>query len=100
MFSSLSIAFLISVTAGLELGTAQPPATAQVPDPAKAPVAAPGGRAGRPPAPTRDPHTPGYVTATELPDGANASPKEDGNFILGPTHPAATEMTAQEDVPR
>jgi len=54
----------------------------------------------RPPNPTRDPHTPGYVTAKELPDGTNAPAKEDGNFILGPTHPAAPEMTAQEGVPQ
>jgi enterochelin esterase family protein len=54
----------------------------------------------RPPNPTRDPHTPGYVTAKELPDGTDAPANEDGNFILGPTHPAASEMTAQEAVPQ
>jgi len=43
--------------------------------------------------PIRDPHTPGYVTATELPDGVNPSPGVDGNFILGPTHPPAPEST-------
>lgn len=57
-------------------------------------------RPPRPPAPTRDPHTPGYVTAKELPDGANAPADQDGNFILGPTHPAAPEMTAKEGVPQ
>src|SRR5205823_8991855 len=31
----------------------------------------------RPPAPTRDPNTPGYVKANELPDGTIPSPKED-----------------------
>ncbi len=41
--------------------------------------------AARPTPPTRDPHTPGYVKATELPDGANP-PLADGNYILGPTH--------------
>jgi enterochelin esterase family protein len=50
--------------------------------------------------PTRDPHTPGYVTAKDLPDGANAPAKADGNFILGPTHNPAPEMTAQEGVPQ
>jgi enterochelin esterase-like enzyme len=55
-------------------------------------------RPPRPPAPTRDPHTPGYVTAKELPDGANAPANEDGNFILAPTHPAAPEMTATDGV--
>ena len=44
------------------------------------------------PGPVRDPHTPGYVTATELPDGANAPADADGNFILGPTHHPAPEM--------
>ncbi len=55
---------------------------------------------GRPGPPTRDPHTPGYVTATELPDGTNAPADQDGNFILGPTHLRAPEMTAQPGVPQ
>src|SRR5450759_2566551 len=50
--------------------------------------------------PTRDPNTSGYVTAKALPDGANAPPNSDGNFILGPTHNPAPEMTQQEGVPR
>ena len=49
--------------------------------------------------PTRDPHTPGYVTATELPDGQVPSPDVEGNFIIGPTHHAAPEMTVQTNVP-
>jgi iron(III)-enterobactin esterase len=49
-------------------------------------------RAVRPPAPTRDPHTPGYVAATELPDGAVPDAAQNGNFILGPTHAAAPEL--------
>ena len=57
-------------------------------------------RPPRPPAPTRDPHTAGYVTAQELADGANAPADQDGNFILGPTHPAAPEMAAKEGVPQ
>jgi enterochelin esterase family protein len=47
----------------------------------------------RPTPPTRDPNTPGYVTAKELEDGANAPASVDGNFILGPTHHPAPEMT-------
>src|SRR3954468_13213624 len=39
--------------------------------------------------PTRDPHTRGYVTAKELPDGTVPSTDEDGNFIIGPTHKPA-----------
>jgi enterochelin esterase-like enzyme len=49
----------------------------------------------RPVPPTRDPHTAGYVSAKELPDGTNAPPNVDGNFILGPTH---REATAPGDV--
>jgi len=44
--------------------------------------------------PTRDPHSPGFVAATELPDGAVPSPTADGNFILGPTHDPAPEIAA------
>jgi enterochelin esterase-like enzyme len=53
----------------------------------------------RPTPPTRDPHTPGYVTAKDLPDGTNAPANADGNFILGPTHNPAPEMTVNPDVP-
>jgi enterochelin esterase-like enzyme len=45
------------------------------------------------PPPTRDPNTPGYVAAKELPDGAVPPADADGNFILGPTHDRAPEMT-------
>jgi enterochelin esterase family protein len=86
MFRLLSIAFLISLTTGWNPAKAQTPAAAA--------------RPARPTPPTRDPHTPGYVAAKDLPDGANASAKADGNFILGPTHSPAPEMTAQEGVPQ
>jgi enterochelin esterase-like enzyme len=82
----LSIAFLVSLMSGPN------PALAQTP-PAPA-------RPARPAPPTRDPNTPGYVTAKDLPDGANAPLKQDGNFILGPTHNPAPEMAAQEGVPQ
>jgi iron(III)-enterobactin esterase len=58
--------------------------------------------APRPGAPTRDPKTPGYVTATnatELPDGAVPPVDAKGNFILGPAHPPAPETTDQDGVP-
>ncbi len=51
--------------------------------------------AERPTPPTRDPHTPGYVAATELPDGPLPPANEDGNFILGPTHPAVVDNSGQ-----
>ena len=57
-------------------------------------------RPKRPPPPTRDPNTPGYVKAKELPDGAVPSPKENGNFIIGPTHNPAPEMSVKEGVPQ
>jgi iron(III)-enterobactin esterase len=78
------------------------PLMAQVP-PAQTPPAAQVPAAARPPRPappTRDPNTPGYVTAKDLPDGDNAPVKEDGNFILGPTHNPAPEMAVHESVPQ
>jgi enterochelin esterase-like enzyme len=54
----------------------------------------------RPQPPTRDPDTPGYVKATKLPDGAIPRPDQDGNFIIGPTHPPAPEMAVQPGVPQ
>jgi enterochelin esterase-like enzyme len=86
MFRELGIAFVIA--AGLCAAQTTPPAQTQTP-----------ARPPRPAAPTRDPHTPSYVTAKELPDGENAPANADGNFILGPTHPAAPETIAQEGVP-
>ena len=86
MFRLLSIAFLIGPMTGVDPAMAQAPAGAARPP--------------RPTPPTRDPHTPGYVTAKDLPDGANAPANADGNFILGPTHNPAPEMTAQEGVPQ
>lgn len=49
--------------------------------------------------PTRDPHTPGYVAAKEVPDGTNALATTDGNFIIGPTHPTAPESSPHDNVP-
>ena len=77
----LSISLLITLIVGIGLALAQTPA-----------------RAARPTPPTRDPNTPGYVKAQELPDGANAPANADGNFILGPTHNPAPEMTPQGGV--
>ena len=82
----LSIALLVSLAAGLHLAKAQTSTAA--PHPA------------RPAPPTRDPNAPGYVPAKELPDGANAPADTDGNFILGPTHNPAPEMTAHDGVPQ
>src|SRR2546426_8487863 len=93
MFRLLSIAFLICLVTGFDPAVAQPPAQ-------QPPAQARAGRGARPPAPTRDPNTPGYVKAKELADGAIPSAKEDGNFILGPTHNPAPEMSVKEGVPQ
>ncbi|MEO8657516.1 MAG: alpha/beta hydrolase-fold protein [Bryobacteraceae bacterium] len=61
---------------------------------------APSARPARPTPPTRDPHTPGYVAAKELPDGAVPPATADGNFIIGPTHNPVPEVTEREGVPR
>ncbi|MCC6795714.1 MAG: esterase family protein [Candidatus Hydrogenedentes bacterium] len=56
--------------------------------------------ADRPDPPARDPHGPGFVEATELPDGAVPPINVNGNFIIGPTHAPAPEMIAKVDVPK
>ena len=68
--------------------------------PAQTPPPPGAARGNRPQPPTRDPHTAGYVTAKELPDGEVPASTADGNFIIGPTHSPAPEMTAKEDVPK
>jgi len=50
--------------------------------------------------PVRDPHTPGYVTAKELPDGTVPSSDSYGNFIIGATHDPAPETTVNPNVPQ
>ena len=96
MFGVATSTFLICLMAGLGPAMAQTPA--QHPPDRQAPAKA--GSGARPPDPTRDPNTPGYVKAKELPDGAIPSAKEDGNFIIGPTHNPALEMAANEGVPK
>jgi len=50
--------------------------------------------------PTRDPKSPHYVKATELPDGTLPPAGAEGNFVIGPTHAPATETVAKDGVPR
>ncbi len=64
--------------------------------PAMAKASAPAGAVP----PVRAPHTAGYVEARDLPDGAVPPAHEDGNFVIGPTHPAAAEMQPAAGVPR
>jgi len=86
----LNIAIFTSLLASLLLAKGQ--TTPPAPNAAARPV--------RPTPPTRDPSTPGYVTAKDLPDGTNAPPIADGNFIIGPTHNPAPETTVQDGVPQ
>jgi len=94
--TQLSMAVLIGGTLGAgaivvgQGGAAPAPATSS-----QAP-------ANRPAAPVRDPRTPGYATATnatELADGAVPPVTATGNFILGPTHTPAIDVTVQVGVP-
>ena len=80
LFPSLLLVLVVSIGARIAAQTAAAPQTA-------APQAPP-----RPTPPTRDPHTPGYVQAKELPDGQVPPPNADGNFIIGPTHKPAPGM--------
>src|SRR5215471_8882017 len=50
--------------------------------------------------PVRDPLAPGYVKATELPDGTVPPVSANGNFIIGATHPPSPDMTAKDGVPK
>ena len=93
--SGLSAAIVIGLfSAGhpaiAQVGAAAPPTqtpAAQTPPP-------------RPVPPTRDPHTPGYVQAKELPDGDVPPAGAEGNFIIGPTHNPAPDMTVRDGVPQ
>jgi enterochelin esterase-like enzyme len=98
MFRLLSTTFLVGLIGGSAPAMAQTPSATQAPPQAQG--AAPAARPPRPAPPTRDPNTPGYVAAKELPVGTNAPPTVDGNFILGPTHNPAPEMLVQEGVPQ
>jgi iron(III)-enterobactin esterase len=97
---TLLAVLVVSVAAAA--AAAQTPAAPVAPAAPAAPAvpATPAAPALRPTPPTRDAHTPGYVAARELPDGAVPSPTEDGNFIVGPTHNAALETLPQQGVPQ
>jgi enterochelin esterase-like enzyme len=83
----LSLCAAHSPAAGQDSGTASVAAASQVTSPR------------RPIPPARDPGSPGFVSARELPDGAVPPPDAEGNFIIGPSHPPAPEMSAQDGVP-
>jgi enterochelin esterase-like enzyme len=78
---SLSISFLLTLVAILS------PLRGQSPPPAQ--------HSERPTPPTRDPNTPGYVKAEELPDGVTPPANVDGNFIIGATHNPPPSIASQ-----
>jgi iron(III)-enterobactin esterase len=84
---------LVAVLIGLLAVT---PLTTMAADPAPAPAKRP----ARPAPPTREPDSPGFVAARQLEDGAVPPADVDANFILGPTHKKAPEMTPQDGVPK
>jgi iron(III)-enterobactin esterase len=88
---------LAAATASIAQAPSAAPAPAPAPAPA-APVVVP--RPPRPAPPARDPHAPGYVEAATLADGTNAPSDADGNFVLGPTHPAAPESVVHPANPQ
>ncbi len=59
-------------------------------------VASAASHAERPTPPARDPHSAGYVSAKELPDGTIPPSDADGNFIIGPTHNPAEELSTAD----
>jgi len=91
--SQLTLALAVAVAAYGHRALAQGAAGTATTPPTQAP-------ATRPVPPTRDPNTPGYVTAKELPDGAVPPANADGNFVVGPTHNPAPEMMVQDGVPQ
>ena len=62
-------------------------------------IAATAAVAQQTPYPTRSPLTPGYVHATTLSDGTLPPATADGNFVLGPAHPADPATLPQPGVP-
>ena len=91
----LAIATAAFVAVGSGVGRAQGTGT---PPPA-APPAQSAAPAPRPTPPTRDPNAAGFMPAKELPDGTLPPPEAEGNFgnfIIGPTHTSAPEMTLPE----
>src|SRR5258708_36734439 len=88
LLRSLATAFTVILIAVVSSGFGQTVPSAQ----------SPVSHTERPTPPTRDPSTPGYVTAKELPDGSVPPANVDGNFIIGPTHNGAPEISAHPDL--
>ena len=79
-----------SLATGIGLAAAAACLLAQGPQPARPPQGPP----------VRDPLSPGYVKATELPDGGLPPVNALGNFIISAAHPPSPDMAAKDGVPR
>src|SRR5918992_781700 len=91
-----TLAIVVAVVAGTIAAPGQTPAPQQQQPTVATP--APPARANRPPPPTRDPLTPGYVAAKTLPAGAVPPADAIGNFVIGPTYTPAPEMAGDPAV--
>ena len=79
-----------SVAMAMGLVAAAVSLLAQNPQPASAPQGPP----------VRDPLSPGFVKATELPDGTVPPVNAIGNFIISAAHPPSPDMAAKDGVPK
>src|SRR6266550_176114 len=92
-----SLTILLGLTASAAFVLAQ-----NAPAPGTAPAAQTPPPAARPAPPTRDPHTPGYVTAKELPDGTiyPGIARDQGTFgVPDPNNPAKLEVPTSHPAP-
>ncbi len=96
----LNVSFLAGMIGVACLAAGQQSAAPMPSGAVAVPAQATPARPAHAPFPVRDPATAGYVAAKELPDGTNAPADADGNFVLGPTHPAALEASVQAGVPQ
>ena len=95
----LSIPFLIFLALAAASARAQVPAYQPAP-PAATPAPSVPPRPTASQLPVRDPHTPGYVKATELPDGTVPPANRRRQFHPRPHPNRAPETTAQPGVPQ
>ena len=94
MKTTLALAIAAVVMTAV-IPAAQTPAAPQQPS---ATTPAPPARANRPPPPTRDPRTPGYVEAKMLPGGEVPPADALGNYVIGPPYSPAAEMAGDPAV--
>jgi enterochelin esterase family protein len=84
--TSRAVIFCVALNVAACVNYARAQATNATPSPAV--------RGNRAQPAARDPHSPGYVEAKELPDAEVPPANVEGNFIIGPTHKPAAETIA------